>query len=65
MARSTSPSKDFADAQPQSRQSLSAIAYAALRRRLRTGLVTPEDHMVDLEIAAQLGMSRMPVREAK
>ena len=40
------------------------IAYDALRSRLRTGLVTPEDRMVDLEIAAQLGMSRMPVREA-
>src|SRR3954464_9375987 len=64
MVRSTSPLKDSPEAQPQSRQSLSAIAYDALRSRLRTGLVTPEDRMVDLEIAAQLGMSRMPVREA-
>lgn len=64
MARSTSPLKGVPEAQPQSRQSLSAIAYDALRSRLRTGLVTPEDRMVDVEIAAQLGMSRMPVREA-
>lgn len=64
MARTTPPPKDPQDAQPQSRQSLSAIAYEALRSRLRTGLVTPEDRMVDLDIAAQLGMSRMPVREA-
>ncbi|MCW5238670.1 GntR family transcriptional regulator [Verminephrobacter eiseniae] len=64
VARSTSPLKDLPAAQPQSRQSLSAIAYDALRGRLRTGLVTPDDRMVDLEIAAQLGMSRMPVREA-
>jgi len=46
------------------RQTLSAIAYEALRTRLRSGLVTLEDRWVDLEIAAQLNMSRMPVREA-
>jgi DNA-binding GntR family transcriptional regulator len=46
------------------RQSLSAVAYEALRARLRAGLVTAEDRLVDLEIAAQLGMSRMPAREA-
>ena len=36
VARSTSPAKDISDAPPQSRQSLSAIAYDALRSRLRT-----------------------------
>lgn len=64
MARMTSSLKPVSEAAPSARQSLSAIAYDALRNRLRTGLLTPEDRMVDLEIAAQLGMSRMPVREA-
>ncbi|SCK12546.1 transcriptional regulator, GntR family [Variovorax sp. HW608] len=64
MAPTTTPLKEATEAPPPGRQSLSAIAYDALRSRLRTGLVTPEDRLVDLEIAAQLGMSRMPVREA-
>lgn len=46
------------------RQSLSTMAYDALRARLRNGLVSPGDRLVDLDIAAELGMSRMPVREA-
>jgi DNA-binding GntR family transcriptional regulator len=64
MARQTSPLKEAAEAPSSARQSLSAIAYDALRSRLRTGLLTHDDRLVDLEIAAQLGMSRMPVREA-
>lgn len=64
MPRATSLLKELPESQASARQSLSAIAYDALRSRLRTGLVTPEDRLVDLEIAAQLGMSRMPVREA-
>lgn len=46
------------------RASFSGTAYEALRQRLRRGLVGPEDRLVDLEIAAELGVSRMPVREA-
>ncbi len=46
------------------RASLSGTAYEALRTRLRRGLVGPQDRLVDLEIAAELGVSRMPVREA-
>ena len=46
------------------RPSLSAVAYDALRARLRNAEVAPGDRLVDLEIAAELGMSRMPVREA-
>lgn len=46
------------------RQSLSVQAYEALRMRLRRGEVVPGDRLVDLDIAAELGMSRMPVREA-
>lgn len=53
-----------ADTVPAAKQSLSAVAYDALRVRLRSGDVAPGDRLVDLEIAAQLGMSRMPVREA-
>lgn len=49
---------------PAARQSLSGLAYEALRARLRTGEVAPGDRLVDLDIAAELGMSRMPVREA-
>jgi DNA-binding GntR family transcriptional regulator len=52
------------DTVPAAKQSLSAVAYDALRARLRGGDVVPGDRLVDLEIAAQLGMSRMPVREA-
>ena len=52
--------------QPQAveRRNLAALAYDDLRARLRNGLVAPEDRLVDLEIARELGMSRMPVREA-
>lgn len=46
------------------RTSLSSVAYDALRARLRSGEVVPGDRLVDLDIAAELGMSRMPVREA-
>lgn len=46
------------------RQSLSTVAYQSLRQRVRRGEFGPEDRLVDTEIAAQLGVSRMPVREA-
>jgi DNA-binding GntR family transcriptional regulator len=52
------------EAAPTARQSLSAVAYEALRARLRKGQVLPDDRLVDIEIAAELGVSRMPVREA-
>ncbi len=52
------------DGEGEARTSRSAVAYAELLSRLRHGKVTVDDRMVDLEIAAQLGMSRMPVREA-
>jgi len=64
MSSKTSQLKDVSVPDAPGRLSLSAIAYDALRARLRTGLATPEDRLVDMEIAAQLGMSRMPVREA-
>lgn len=38
--------------------------YADLRRRLQTSDVGPEDRLVDTDIAAAYGTSRMPAREA-
>ena len=49
---------------PQPRQSLSTKAYGEMRDRLRRGLISPDDRLVDLQIADELGASRMPVREA-
>jgi DNA-binding GntR family transcriptional regulator len=63
--QAASPSDETATpAAGAARQSLSAVAYEALRARMRSGGVAPGDRLVDLDIAAQLGMSRMPVREA-
>ena len=38
--------------------------YDMYRERITTGQISHEDRMVDVEIAAQLEISRMPVREA-
>ena len=46
------------------RSNLSTLAYEALRERVRRGLISPDDRLVDTEIANQLAVSRMPVREA-
>ena len=39
-------------------------AYGEMRDRLRRGLISPDDRLVDLQLADELGASRMPVREA-
>jgi DNA-binding GntR family transcriptional regulator len=44
--------------------SLREQIYEHLRERIRTGQFTFEDRFVDVDIAAQFGVSRMPVREA-
>jgi DNA-binding GntR family transcriptional regulator len=49
---------------PAVRESLSTRAYDDLRERLRRGLIAPENRLVDTEIARELDVSRMPVREA-
>jgi len=49
---------------PSRRANLSTQAYEALRERVRRGLISPDDRLVDTEIASQLDVSRMPVREA-
>ncbi len=38
--------------------------YDALVQRIRTGLLGWEDRLVDVTLAAELGVSRMPVRDA-
>jgi DNA-binding GntR family transcriptional regulator len=44
--------------------SLREQIYEHLRERIRTGQLTFEDRLVDVDIATQFGVSRMPVREA-
>ena len=45
-------------------KSLRERVYDIYRERITTGQITHDDRMVDMEIAAELGISRMPVREA-
>lgn len=54
----------LAPSRPAPRESLSTRAYDELRERLRRGQVAPDDRLVDTEIARELEVSRMPVREA-
>jgi DNA-binding GntR family transcriptional regulator len=44
--------------------SLREQIYDYLRERIRTGQLTFDDRLVDVDIAAEFGVSRMPVREA-
>lgn len=44
--------------------SLREQVYDYLRERIRTGQLSFEDRLVDVDIAAEFGVSRMPVREA-
>ncbi len=46
------------------RANLSTRAYEVLRERVRRGRILPGERLVDTEIASQLEVSRMPVREA-
>jgi len=46
------------------RDSLSERIYLDLRKRLQRCAVAPDDRLVDLELAAEYGTSRMPAREA-
>ena len=63
-ARKTPRPRTTAASSAAAKQSLSTVAYEALLARLRNGLVAPEQRLVDLDIAEELGVSRMPVREA-
>lgn len=55
---------DSATATKSSPRSLGAQAYDEIRARLRTDAVTPESRLVEADLAAQLGMSRVPIRQA-
>jgi DNA-binding GntR family transcriptional regulator len=44
--------------------SLREQVYNHLRERIRTGQLTFDDRLVDVDIASEFGVSRMPVREA-
>jgi DNA-binding GntR family transcriptional regulator len=44
--------------------SLSEAVYAAVHHRIVTGVYRPHQRLVETEIAAELGASRTPVREA-
>lgn len=52
------------DAAPGRRESLREQIYADLLRRLQLSEFGPDHRLVDTEIAAQWGTSRMPAREA-
>lgn len=45
-------------------QNLVETIYSDLRLRLQRSAVSPADRLVDMEIAASYGISRMPAREA-
>lgn len=45
-------------------RSLGAQAYDEIRARLRSDAVSPESRLVEADLAAQLGMSRVPIRQA-
>ncbi|KPQ05679.1 MAG: transcriptional regulator, GntR family [Rhodobacteraceae bacterium HLUCCA12] len=46
------------------RQNHRTRIYQAFRSRIQRGEIGPDDRLVDTVIAAELGVSRMPVREA-
>lgn len=50
--------------QPREQGSLSDTVYAAVHHRIVTGVYRPNQRLVETEIAAELGASRTPVREA-
>jgi len=61
--RSSSPAPPVA-ARPARSESLRSQIYYGLRDRIHRGGVGRDERLVDTDIAAALGVSRMPVREA-
>lgn len=49
---------------PAKRQNLRAQVYGLLRQRIYRGEVQPGERLIDVEIARQMGVSRMPARDA-
>lgn len=54
----------FAPFEPITAQTLSETATERLRRAIQSGALAPGEALVERELAAQLGTSRVPVREA-
>ena len=52
---------DLAD---RSRSSLASQVYSEILNRIQRGQLSPQDRLVDTAVAAELSVSRMPVREA-
>lgn len=61
--QSTKP-KPAARGQVLKSASLREQIYEHLRERIQTGQLTFDDRLVDVDIAGEFGVSRMPVREA-
>jgi len=59
-----SPTADDGSARLTKPASLRERITADLRAQLQGGRISPEDRLVDVDIAARYGTSRMPVREA-
>jgi DNA-binding GntR family transcriptional regulator len=49
---------------PVDRETLKSKVYRALREAIQKGSLKPDQHLVEEEISHQLGVSRVPVREA-
>ena len=49
---------------PVDRETLKSKVYKVLREAIQTGALHPDQHLVEEEISNQLGVSRVPVREA-
>ena len=64
-ARGRAPKRtDTADGADVSSSLRGDFVYAALRKEIRDGRLKPGDRLLETEIAARLGVSRTPVREA-
>ncbi|MGE4335633.1 MAG: GntR family transcriptional regulator [Pigmentiphaga sp.] len=46
------------------RQNLRSQVYTVVRERIHQGKIGPEARLIDVEIAAEMGVSRMPARDA-
>ncbi|MCW5636607.1 MAG: GntR family transcriptional regulator [Rubrivivax sp.] len=63
-AASAAPAAPAAPAASPARQPLAEQVYAALKQRMNDFLLVPGDRFSEAEMAARLGVSRTPVREA-
>ncbi len=64
MSERSTKAKPVAKAQVLKAVSLREQIYEHLRERIQSGQFTFEDRLVDVDIASEFGVSRMPVREA-